>query len=657
MRSPIQTWFLFTLCLLVVAPAMAWVTWKALELDRAEFAARLQAEQEVEVSRALWSIDSRLTPLLAEEAARPDFVYRALGNTTALEFSNLGNSNQLNTAPNPVLLHFELKPSGQGVSPQIAQTKGKQEPEPASGPYHERMADLTRTVSFHDLLAELPEQSLPQLTLLANADPSEQPQEVVQSNTKILEGAYAQSTRGQQIQSDGNPAANNAYANNASRQQSTNPGRGQDQAAQYAQAEGSQGNAADVEENSRVGKDLRDRNAAYQSYAQRAIAQQRLSNTFPNERRPVAIREGISRPVWIDDKLIFARRVERGDETTIQGCWLDWQALRQELLAEVKGLPSGADLRPLRAGDELRVGRLLATLPVQLVVPPPPGEPPAASPIRIALAVAWGCLAFAAVASAWLLQGVVALSERRASFVSAVTHELRTPLTTFRMYAEMLAADMVTTPQQKQQYLETLCVEADRLTHLVDNVLLYARLERGRRPGRNRVTLTIDELLERFVQRIADRAEQSNLKLEIHCDEQTRSVALCTDPGAVEQIVFNLIDNACKYGGGGQGTGDLEPGRGLPAGGAAPANAIVLEATANSRHVNLSVRDFGPGLSPTARRRLFEPFSKSSEEAAVSAPGVGLGLALSKRLAADLDGQLDFMPASPGARFTLTLPR
>jgi signal transduction histidine kinase len=65
------------------------------------------------------------------------------------------------------------------------------------------------------------------------------------------------------------------------------------------------------------------------------------------------------------------------------------------------------------------------------------------SPTHQSLVVTWASMLVGALAVAALLQGVIALSERRASFVSAVTHELRTPLTTFRMYVEMLAEDMV----------------------------------------------------------------------------------------------------------------------------------------------------------------------------------------------------------------------
>src|SRR5690242_12331159 len=114
------------------------------------------------------------------------------------------------------------------------------------------------------------------------------------------------------------------------------------------------------------------------------------------------------------------------------------------------------------------------------------------------------------------------------------------------MYAEMLAADMVKSPDQRQRYLETLCVEADRLTHLVDNVLLYARLERTQ-PGKNRVTISVGEMLDRFTSRLADRTEQAELKLVVECHPEARQITLRTDPAAVEQIVFNLIDNACKY--------------------------------------------------------------------------------------------------------------
>jgi signal transduction histidine kinase len=634
MRRPWQIWLLFTLCLLAVVPPMVWVTTKAVDLERLELAARLQAEQEEMVSSALWRIDARLMPLLAEEAARPDFVYQSFVGNSSL--AQLDTSNFLTTAPGHVLLHFELKPEGKAASPQIPRPADKAPITEESCIYEDRLAELVKTVPFERLLAELPEQSLPQLTLLANnfdVNPPVQPQVV--ANGAQLDNVLAQVPPSQIP--DLNPE--NVGSDAPRQQQVINPRSGRGQGGYSNQLDN------DYAFNNRVGKDLQQRNSAYQAVTQRTIEkQQRLNEQAQGRggpeppakenRKPLAIREGISRPVWIDGKLLFAHRVQRGDETVIQGCWLDWPALRAQLLSDVSDLFPQADLVAIR-GEE---PRMLATLPLRLVVPPPIVESSFWSPVRLALMAVWGCLSLAAGATAWLLLGVITLSERRASFVSAVTHELRTPLTTFRMYAEMLAGDMVTSPEQRQRYLETLCVEADRLTHLVDNVLLYARLERSR-PGKNRVSIEVGQMLERFTSRLADRAEQAELKLVVQCDDAISRELITTDPSAVEQIAFNLVDNACKY--------------------AVPASnkSLELAVVIRGQNLELSVRDFGPGLSPNARRRLFQPFSKTSEEAAISAPGVGLGLALCKRLAADLGGNLRFLPAEPGAKFILQLPR
>src|SRR5208337_3642808 len=120
------------------------------------------------------------------------------------------------------------------------------------------------------------------------------------------------------------------------------------------------------------------------------------------------------------------------------------------------------------------------------------------------LPVAWACVLLAAGAVAALLANVMRLGQRRADFVSAVTHELRTPLTTFHMYTEMLSEGMVTDPQQQRDYLTTLRLEASRLSHLVENVLAFARLERRRVNGLE--PATVASLLA-CRERLADRAK------------------------------------------------------------------------------------------------------------------------------------------------------
>src|SRR6185436_17836640 len=145
-----------------------------------------------------------------------------------------------------------------------------------------------------------------------------------------------------------------------------------------------------------------------------------------------------------------------------------------------------------------------------------------------------------------LLYGAVSLSERRGAFVSAVTHELRTPRTTFKMYSEMLADGMVTDEEKRKQYLGTLCSEANRLSHLVENVLAYARLERG--SARRRVErVKLGALVERILPRLHERAERSEMKLVVDADDAALATIVHVDAAAVEQILFNLVDNACKY--------------------------------------------------------------------------------------------------------------
>ena len=108
---------------------------------------------------------------------------------------------------------------------------------------------------------------------------------------------------------------------------------------------------------------------------------------------------------------------------------------------------------------------------------------------------------------------------------------------------------------------------------------------------------------------------------------------------AVEQILFNLIENACKY---------AE---------AAEDQVIRVRTQIQADEMLIHVADQGPGISHDVAKRLFHPFHKSSEEAARTAPGVGLGLALCRRLARDLGGDLQLdKSVSKGACFQLRLP-
>jgi signal transduction histidine kinase len=204
------------------------------------------------------------------------------------------------------------------------------------------------------------------------------------------------------------------------------------------------------------------------------------------------------------------------------------------------------------------------------------------------------------------------------------------------MYAEMLAENMVPDQESRLRYLNTLRVEADRLTHLVENVLAYARLERG--AARGRITpVRVSTILQDGGGRLAERAAQAGLRLTVEADEAALRAKALADASAVEQILFNLVDNACKYAAGGRD------------------RSLHLQAGLDDRCVRIRVRDHGPGIANA--QRLFQPFRKSATDAAHSAPGVGLGLALSRRLARQMNGDLTYRAdCQPGACFELSLP-
>jgi signal transduction histidine kinase len=341
---------------------------------------------------------------------------------------------------------------------------------------------------------------------------------------------------------------------------------------------------------------------------------------------------------WVGGDLVLARQIWVGDRALIQGLWVDWDLLKEGLLGAVRGILPQAEFVPQASGPARgpRAGEPLRQLPVLLLAGPlPPRDPPLGGAALAALAFAWGCACVGGLAGAAVLLRAMRLAQSREAVTGALAHELRTPLTTFRLYTELLAFDMVPAEGERRTLLATLLTEADRLDHLVRNVLAYARLE-GRR-GLNPAPTVLGVLLEGIQERLEKRAAQGGMVLEARLPPGLREIPLRTDAVAVEQILFNLVDNACKYG---------RPGEPI----------VRLEAEALPGRVRLRVRDQGPGIPPAELGILFRPFHKPSRESARRAPGLGLGLALSRRLARNLGGNLACEPGGPGACFVLELP-
>jgi signal transduction histidine kinase len=370
-------------------------------------------------------------------------------------------------------------------------------------------------------------------------------------------------------------------------------------------------------------------------------AREPVLNCAPVGQPGEVLRIGPLVAVWLHGEaaeLAFVRRVEADSGGALQGFLIDWPVLEADLLEQTADLFPAAQLRAVaeeRTADDT-TGRVLATVPVALDIPPPPEAVVVDGPTRQTLWLTWGAVLVALCAAGVTLRASITYGERRSRFASSVTHELRTPLTTFRMYAEMLADGMVQDPAQQQEYLRTLHAESERLTSVVENVLAYSRLEQGRASGRVE-RMALAALVERLRPRLERRVQDAGAELRVDV-RGPRDDALKVDVEAVGQIVLNLVDNACKYG----------------ASSGAPSVETSWDAAPG--RLRVEVRDHGPGIEPALRRTVFAPFDRGGRGDG-SVPGIGLGLALSRGLARRLGGDVKLHAADgPGARFVLDLP-
>jgi len=636
MTRPRHILSVFAICFATVLAAMAWVSVVVIQLDHRDAATQRLAEVEESARLALWRMDSALGPILAQEGTRPLSEYQPFfsppwafdGEFRPHLTSDVVLPSPLLLRPTPfVRLHFQISPDRRVTSPQVPERNIPEliEQRLVSAAHLETASgDLSRLAAkldFEMLLAAAP----PPDTVSSPADTASMSAISGRWLAKLnARNDLRQSTLPLDLKQVGR--ARNAPA----QQQLRSDMEYQQRMEAYAQ-------------NAMINKFNRDANIPPQaSLAPSVVAKtkQESDNGFPVE---ALAREGDTKPLWVEGQLLLVRQVTLGDQTYLQGCWLDWETLREWLLARVLDLLPDAQLLPvdgsLQPSDQ-GTSHLLAALPVRLVPGSFQGRGESLSiPIRTSLVIAWACALLAIVAVAVLVIGMVALSERRAAFVSAVTHELRTPLTTFRMYTEMLTGGMVEEEERRMEYLATLRREADRLARLVENVLSYARLERNRAALHLEDT-TLGQMIDRFSDRLQQRTEQAGMELVITLDDTTRESPIRTDVSAVEQIVFNVVDNACKYAAG------------------AKDRRVHLDVEQRQRRLRVTVSDHGPGVEPDVLRRLFSPFSKSAKAAANSAQGVGLGLALCRRLVRRLGGNLRLVKSDGnGCRFEITLPR
>jgi signal transduction histidine kinase len=228
------------------------------------------------------------------------------------------------------------------------------------------------------------------------------------------------------------------------------------------------------------------------------------------------------------------------------------------------------------------------------------------------------------------------LEERRAgefreAFIDVISHELRTPITTILGLTQILARpDRADDPVERAALLDDVRAESERLHHLVEDLLVLSRVERGR--------ITVDaEPLEprRLLQRIVAHEAADLPGLEVRLQMEDWLPIVGGEATYVTQIMRNLLTNASKY--------------------TPPGTTVIVDARKEDDAVAIRVTDDGPGIPAASRERIFELFYRDPASARVVA-GSGIGLFVCTSLAEAMGGRMWVAsPPGGGTEFGFTL--
>ena len=218
-------------------------------------------------------------------------------------------------------------------------------------------------------------------------------------------------------------------------------------------------------------------------------------------------------------------------------------------------------------------------------------------------------------------------TELRTALLSAVGHDLRTPLTSIKAaIGSLRARDIELSPEDTEELLATAEESADRLAGLVDNLLDSSRLATGAvRPALRPVGY--DEVVAHALTNV-----DGSDAVVVAVDERLPSVL--ADPGLLERVVANVLDNALRHG----KNGSAEP--------------VSARASTHSEHVELRIVDHGRGLKKGTAQSAFAPFQRLGDRDAT--PGIGLGLSVAKGFTEAMGGSIR-AEDTPGGGLTVVI--
>jgi two-component system, NarL family, sensor histidine kinase BarA len=223
----------------------------------------------------------------------------------------------------------------------------------------------------------------------------------------------------------------------------------------------------------------------------------------------------------------------------------------------------------------------------------------------------------------------------KSEFLTNVSHELRTPLNAIIGFAELLSANKAAEDPKVARYLDNIQSSAKQLLDLINDLLDLAKIEAGKVVMRHEKVNVADvcEAMLNFMRPLAQKKE-----IELTLTVQPDMPLVTTDPGRLQQVLYNFLSNAVKF---------------TPARGAVKISAKLDDGDT----VRVSVADTGPGISDKDQEYIFEKFRQIDGSVTRQHSGTGLGLAISRELASLLGGRIELQSTvGKGATFSLILP-
>ena len=227
-------------------------------------------------------------------------------------------------------------------------------------------------------------------------------------------------------------------------------------------------------------------------------------------------------------------------------------------------------------------------------------------------------------------------NELKSEFISNVSHELKTPLSIISMFGEMIASGRLKSPAQATEYADIIWRESVRLARLIDNVLDFAKIERGVDAYEFAAT-DAAEVVQRALELSIHRLQKAGMTMTSHIADDLPLVRL--DGNAFTLAVLNLVDNAIKY--------------------AASGKRIEVSLTADKekQRLVLEVKDFGPGIDPAEHVSIFDRFYRAQAVRLLPIRGSGIGLSLVQHIAVAHHGGISVDSSlGQGATFRLWVP-